>query len=206
MADTGCQSCLAGSKVVRRLGVTTENLIPVSLKMHAVDNHDIGILGATILKLSGKDSEGKERQTRKMVYMINSTESCSSVGKQVQTLALYHMTWKFPAMVSSEEPQHVDNVTTSQSQQCCNCPKRTKPPPLSTSLPFTATDANREKLQQHLLDYYASSSFNVCEHQLMPLMDGPPMIDGRSTSYPNSLPSPLVKNIPEEFKEGLETD
>ncbi|XP_064403513.1 uncharacterized protein LOC135348996 [Halichondria panicea] len=53
LADTGCQSCLAGLKIVKKLGLSTKDLIPVALKMHAADNHDIRILGATILRLSG---------------------------------------------------------------------------------------------------------------------------------------------------------
>ena len=58
MADTGCQSCLAGLKVIQRLGLTAKDLIPVRLKMHAAYNHAINILGATILQLSGKDNTG----------------------------------------------------------------------------------------------------------------------------------------------------
>ena len=34
-ADTGCQSCLAGIKIVKKLGLSTKDLIPVNLKMHA---------------------------------------------------------------------------------------------------------------------------------------------------------------------------
>ena len=45
MADTGCQSCLAGFKIVKKLGLSTEDLIPVSLRMQAADSHDINILG-----------------------------------------------------------------------------------------------------------------------------------------------------------------
>ena len=58
MTDTGCQSCLAGLKVIQRLRLTAKDLIPVRLKMHAADNHAIKILGATILRLSGKDNTG----------------------------------------------------------------------------------------------------------------------------------------------------
>ncbi len=34
MVDTGCQSCLAGLKVIQRLGLTAKDLISVRLKMH----------------------------------------------------------------------------------------------------------------------------------------------------------------------------
>ena len=55
MADTGCQSCLAGVKSLDHLGITLQDLIPVSLKMHAANNKGIGILGAAILRFSGED-------------------------------------------------------------------------------------------------------------------------------------------------------
>ena len=38
MADTGCQSCLAGIKIAHRLGLNERNLIPVTLKMHTANN------------------------------------------------------------------------------------------------------------------------------------------------------------------------
>ena len=87
MADTGCQSCLAGLKIVKKLGLSTRDLIPVNIKMHAADNHDIRILGATILRLSGKNDKGEEQSTRQMVYVTNNTdklflsrEACIDLG------------------------------------------------------------------------------------------------------------------------------
>ena len=54
VADTGCQSCLAGIKVVRKLGLTKSDLIPVTMKMHTANNKGIPILGAAILRFSGQ--------------------------------------------------------------------------------------------------------------------------------------------------------
>ena len=50
MAATGCQSCLAGLKIIKKLGLSSKDLIPVSMKMHAADKRDINILGAVILR------------------------------------------------------------------------------------------------------------------------------------------------------------
>ena len=41
MADTGCQTCLAGLKVVKKLGVFVRDLIPVNIKMQAANNDNI---------------------------------------------------------------------------------------------------------------------------------------------------------------------
>ena len=124
MADTGCQSCLAGFKVVKKLGLSTEDLIPVSLKMRAADNHDINILGATILRLSGRSSTGEERSTRQIVYITNSTdrlflsrEACVDLG-----IVAPH----FPTIEESNETESVGDpmnaaVTTSPQQEC-HCP------------------------------------------------------------------------------------
>ena len=87
MADTGCQSCLAGLKVIQRLRLTAQDLIPVRLKMHAADNHAINILGTTILRLSEKDNTGGGVTTRQMVYITDnvdklflSREPCTDLG------------------------------------------------------------------------------------------------------------------------------
>ena len=50
VVDTGCQSYLAGFKIVKKLGLSTKNLITVNLKMHAADNHDVHILGTAIMR------------------------------------------------------------------------------------------------------------------------------------------------------------
>ena len=57
----------------------------------------------------------------------------------------------------------------------CDCSKRTKPPRLPTSLPCSATEENIMKLKQYLLDYHSSDTFNTCQHQPLPMMEGPPI-------------------------------
>lgn len=76
MADAGCQSCLTGLKIMKKLGLSTRDLIPVDIKMHATDNHNIRILGATIPRLSGKNNKGEEQSTRQIVYVTDKTDSC----------------------------------------------------------------------------------------------------------------------------------
>lgn len=56
MADTGCQSCLAGIKAISPLDLSRDYLIPVTMKMHAANNAGISILGAVILRFSGTAS------------------------------------------------------------------------------------------------------------------------------------------------------
>ena len=41
MVDTGCQSCLAGSKLIEKLKLSSKDLIPVNMQMHSADNRDM---------------------------------------------------------------------------------------------------------------------------------------------------------------------
>ena len=74
MADTGCQSCVAGIKIVHRLGLNERNLILVTLKMHAANYGNIKILGATVLCFSGTESAGEMFETRQVVYITDSSD------------------------------------------------------------------------------------------------------------------------------------
>ena len=67
IADTGCQSCLAGMNVVQRLGLTHADLIPVKMRMRAANDNNIGIVGAVILRFTGKSESGQTHETREMV-------------------------------------------------------------------------------------------------------------------------------------------
>ena len=58
MADTGCQSCLAGFKLIEKLKLSGKDLIPVNMQMHSADNHDISILGSCDPQIVWKGSIG----------------------------------------------------------------------------------------------------------------------------------------------------
>ena len=84
MADTGCQSCLAGTATMKRLGLTTKDLLPVRLKMRAANDSPITILGAILIRLA--EPQGK-RSTTQMVYITDhvdkiflSQEACADLG------------------------------------------------------------------------------------------------------------------------------
>ena len=55
----------------------------------------------------------------------------------------------------------------------CGCPVRSAPPPLPEKMPFKEREV--DKLQQWILDRYAASAFNVCMHQKLNKMSGPPL-------------------------------
>ena len=74
IADTGCQSCLAGISTIHHLGMTCKDLIPVALQMHAANNAKLAILGAAIIQFSGQSNSGKTLVTCQLIYITDSTD------------------------------------------------------------------------------------------------------------------------------------
>ena len=133
MADTGCQSCLAGMKVIHRLGLNESDLIPVSLRMHAANNNGIKILGAAVLRFSGQSSSGETEETRQLVYATPDSDKLF-LSREVCT-ALGMITKSFPSVgeVNHDETAADTIRHTSGPDQnphpSCDCPPRQHPPP-----------------------------------------------------------------------------
>ena len=149
--------------------------------MYAANNHGIKILGAVILRVSGPSKSGKVLETRQITYVTNDSNKIflSRVACTEQGL----ITESFPTVGEAAEqlrtisPLQQTPISTAQNNTTipCNCPRRHLPPPKPTQMSLPATEANRARLENWLLDYYHSSTFNTCEHQPLPLMEGEQM-------------------------------
>ena len=115
MVDTGCQSCLAGFKLVERLGLSSRDLISVNMRMHSVDNCDIPILGATILRLSGRGPLGDERITRQIAYITYSTDKLFLSREACVDLGIIPA--QFPVMQPPQDPHPASGICTSSIGQ-----------------------------------------------------------------------------------------
>ena len=75
--------------------------------------------------------------------------------------------------------------------------------------PNVSSAGTTEDCQQYLLDYYNSSTFNTCEHQTLPLMEGPPMrlmIDPHASPTAHHSPIPVPLHWQDDVKVGLDRD
>ncbi len=79
MADTGCQSCLAGPSLMKALHLHNSDLIPACLVMHSASGTNLPILGAAFLRIKAKTSD---RETRQMVTL---PRSCTSAWQRALT-------------------------------------------------------------------------------------------------------------------------
>ena len=202
MADTGCQSCLCGLQVVRKLGIAERDLLPVTMSMRAANKGSIRILGAVIIRLSGRNKLGGMLETRQILYVTDTTDHLF-ISREA-CIALGMISKDFPAVGEIPETQNAASITAS-----CDCPTRKLPPQRPTQLPFQPTEENVPKLKQFLLDYYKTSTFNTCAHQPLPMMSGPPlklMVDQDATpvAYHNPIPVPL--HFQDQVKADIDRD
>ena len=209
MADTGCQSCLSGTAIMDKLGLTSGDLINVTLTMRAANDSHLAIMGAILLRLTNPTTS---KTTRQMVYITQSVtklfisrEACTDLGIIKPS---------FPNSVTAvvHDAGGTSRNVPAQGDTCtpqCNCPRREAPPPLDKTPPLPPTEANRGKLEEHLLHIYRASTFNTCEHQSLPLMTGPPLrltIDPLATPTAHHNPIPVPLHWQEEVKAGLDRD
>ena len=288
MADTGCQSCLAGPSLLSDLHLSSTDLIPVNLLMHSASGTNLPIMGAALLRIKARPS-GTE--TRQMVYfspiankLYLSLATCEDLellprdfpfstpmppsgnGKtpraardpptdtqppsrsadlQIRTPTIHlqealqtepprlgpptstptppsgNGQARGPTREPPSRPADLPTRTTGPQDHItrvskpnpppitCSCPPRAPPPPRPTSPPFPATEANRGRLEQHLRDLYSASAFNVCEHQPLPMMSGPPLslnIDPNAKPKPCHTPIAIPIHWQDEVKAGLDRD
>ena len=85
--------------------------------------------------------------------------------------------------------------------------RTTAPPP--PKLPFPTTEENRQRLQDYLLTFCASSTFNVCPHQPLSLMHGPPLdfvMKPDANPYAVHTPATVAAHLEKKVKADLDRD
>ena len=92
----------------------------------------------------------------------------------------------------------------------CICPPRELPPNQPPELPCQPTVANLPRLKEYILDRYASSAFNCCERQPLPLMESAPplriFVDPEASPVAVSSPGTIPLHWEQQVKQGLERD
>ena len=208
IADTGCMSCLAGMNILTTLGLSSKDLIPVTAQMKSADNDTIQLLGALFIQLESHNNNGTQVRTKQMVYISEKTEAFYLSRSACQDLGI--ISDKFPKIC---EYSNIINVATINKKQAilapCGCPKRSMPPSELDNPPIEISERNRSKLEEYILKQFESSTFNICTHQPLPEMHGPPMklmIDqnAKPVAIHKAIPVPI--HFQEEVKEGLDRD
>ena len=215
VADTGAQSCLMGTKVFYKCGFKKRDLIPVKCKMAAANREPLNILGAIFVRLYSAEGD-QENNTGAMVYISPDTDKFYLSREVLQDMRIINE--NFPAIPEemsmsslSSPPTPSQNLRSSTDRHLapCGCEVRTKPPERPHKLPFECNESNVPRMRQWLLDRYASSTFNKCSHQQLPLMEGPPisiLIDQNAKPVMYNTPATIPIHWMEDVRVKLEED
>ena len=172
VVDSGAQSCLWSREECLSCGFRLTDLIPVLHTMKSANRSSISIDGAIILRLSGRTADNHELEAAAIVYI--SPDATTFYLSMEVMMQLRIIPKSFPQVGAALNTRsHVSSVSTLNITAPCGCLKRTKPPPRYKELPYPLVFQNVSKMKERLLTDYASSTFNKCEHQLLPSMDGP---------------------------------
>ena len=122
-----------------------------------------------------KDTAGQDRISKQLVYLSRKMTRAFLCREALEKLGIIPP--NFPEI--NVDTMHLHNTSNEEPPDPqCDCPKRTRePPPLPTTLPegLSAEDKDVPALKQWLLEYYAATTFNVCEHQPLPMMACEPL-------------------------------
>ena len=69
IADTGARTTVAGMNLVRALGLTQADLIPVKLQLYGANGSNLNILGGIFLSITSKDANNKTWETKQLCYI-----------------------------------------------------------------------------------------------------------------------------------------
>ena len=223
--DTGAQLTVINVNEVKNLGIKLNSLFPLLTNVNTVTKDAVDIIGGVFLKISASDQKsGNVRSTRQLCYVSKSVpgvylseDACKELGCLPSK---FPNVGQFPTPsiggVSSEEKVNNSTKCTntgmvkSNEDQECSCPRRSLPPTDKPQLPCAPTEENLPILKQYILDRYASSAFNCCEHQPLPLMTkSPPLrlfVDPHASPVAVLNPVKIPHHWNEQVKNGLDRD
>ena len=221
LPDTGAQLTICGIKFMHKLGIKKHELIPLSNGVSVANNAGLGLLGGAFIEFSGEDNNSQRRTSRQLCYVAedidniylskSACEDLGLIGKDFPVIGDF-INQSVNSLCNKSDKQYLvaQNICQKDDGDTCSCPPRQLPPKIPTELPFPATPEYREKLKDWIIEAYATSAFNQCEHQPLPLMKGSPPINLHID--PTAKPVAIHKARPvpihwrEQVKRELERD
>ena len=203
VADTGCQTCTAGTDIIKQL-CPLEYLVPTRHKIVGITDTSLSVVGMALIQISCKNG----RETKQAVY----------VSERIQGLYLSESALKELGLVSGEFPHQgfEGDLVRSQSVKStdeklieCECLPRMPTPTRPSNLPYEPIVENIPRMKKWLLDKFKSSAFNTCAHQPLQTMTGEPVkVQFKEEAKPCAVhtPIPVPFHWKYQVKEEIERD
>ena len=203
LCDTGCQTSIAGEEFLKHIDCPYEYLVPTNHKIMGITDTSLGIIGAVMLRINYK-----KQTTRQMVYISSKVDGLFLSEEALKDLTLIDKT--FQRSVTESKAAACSGIDDDgDDDDNCNCPRRSKPPDLPSSLPMPAIPENVNRLRKWLVDAFSSSAFNTCHHQPLQTMTGEPMdihIDDGCPAVAVHSPIPVPHHWKYKVKADIDRD
>ncbi len=197
VADTGCQTCIAGQDILEQIKCPESYMIPTSHRIVGITDDSVGIVGAVLLRIAVG-----EKSTRQMVYISNNIDGLFLSRTALEDLGVIRKSFPSADAKGSRAFEcKSEGVDTTQ----CSCPSRTATPHHPDSIPFNATPENVPRLKEWLLSEFAASAFNTCSQQPLQEMTGTAMkVTFKDGHTPSAVHTPIP--VPHHWKRRVKED
>ena len=215
VSDTGAQLTVVNVRELAALGIKKHTIFQLATTVNTVTRASIDLVGGVFLEISACDPTSRVvRRTRQLCYVSNtvpgiylSREACVDLGCVPESFPSIGQCNGIKTEIAKDP---CDNSGVQVNVKECDCPKRELPPMEPPTLPCAPTEKNVEILKQYILERYATSAFNCCEHQPLPLMtDAPPLrifVDPEASPVAVTSPGPVPLHWEEQVRKGLDRD
>ena len=142
-----------------------------------------------MVDVATRTSGGSIRSTCMLCYVSDTMEKAFLCMEALVSLGIIAKDFPKATAMTPDVTASMDSC----EEYTCSCPRhQQEPPPMPTSLPngLSPTEDNVEALKEWFIDYYDSTTFNVCEHQPLPLMKCEPL---RLHADQNAVPVAIHK-------------
>jgi hypothetical protein len=178
VADSGCQSPIMGLSALYRLGLNKSDLARIRATATSISGQKIEIIGIVVLRFSGRDKvSGKTVETAGQVRVAADVRDIYISKSMMIDLGI--LSKDFPSIRVGDDQKAATmaacKTPPAGDRAPCGCLRRTGPPPPPETLPFEPVEKNVGKMKEYLLDAYASSAFNKCPHEPLPMMKCAPI-------------------------------
>ena len=222
ITDTGAQMNVCPSSLLTTMNIQPQSIFPLQEKVEGASSEPIRLVGGIIVEISGSNEKGETISTLQLMYVSNAVKQ---VYLSLDTcVALQVLPTTFPQIGSCPPSSLIANIENGKSgiYQCtntgiiqpgtekCSCPTRELPPKGQAKLPCEATEENLPVMKEYILNRFASSAFNTCQRQPLPLMQGsPPLrlhVDPEAKPVAVHQPAQVPLHWEEKVKGALDRD
>ena len=149
------------------------------------DGRKLTVLGSLPVNITVRD--GPHHDSKQLLHIVEELNTLFIGRGCLQDLGIISSSFPLPQedLIVQALDHHASPVEEPNHRLApCGCPRRT-PVPDPPDIPFEPKEENVPKLKQYLIDYYSTSTMNLCSHQKLPEVSGPPL---HFTLKPDAVP------------------